>query len=285
MTRALWLLMVMTACGGSDPVDRPKTFGGDRPVTLQTPATLEDGKTYPLLVVLHGYGATGFVQEAYFRVNGLPAANQAFVLAPDGLIDSTNHQFWNADPACCDFDHQNPDDVGYIGGLIDDVLASWPVDHGAVFVLGHSNGGFMAYRMACDRADVISAIGVLAGDAASMPASCQPSRTVNVLHVHGTADAVVPYDPGTGSVTGLGAEASVMQWAGHNGCGTTRTAGADLDLDTAVPGAEAHTSSTTGCPAGGAVDLWSLEGSGHLPVLSAEFPTLVMQWFTDHRRS
>lgn len=280
MTRSLGLLIALAACGGSDtPTDRPTSFGGDRPVTLQVPAGFTEGKTYPLLVVLHGYGATGFVQEAYFQVKNLPAPDEAFVLAPDGLLDSGNHQFWNADPACCDFDHQNPDDVGYIGGLIDDVLASWPVDHGAVFVLGHSNGGYMAYRMACERADVIAAIGVLAGEASSMPAACTPARTVNVLHLHGTADAVVPY---TG---GLGAEGSVAQWAAKNGCGTDRTAVADYDLDSAVPGLETHASTTTGCPAGGAVDLWKLEGSSHLPSLTTEFPTRVMQWFLDHRRS
>ena len=285
MTRALWLLMAMAACGGSDPGNRPTTFGGDRQVTLQAPANLEDGKTYPLIVVLHGYGVTGLIQKAYFQVGGLPAANQAFVLAPDGLVDAANKQFWNADPSCCDFDHQNPDDVGYIGGLIDDVVASWPVDHGAVVVLGHSNGGFMAYRMACDRADVVTAIGVLAGDATPTPEVCQPSRTVNVLHMHGTADPIVTYGTGTGTVSGIGAERSVLQWAGHNGCGTTRTAVADYDLDSAVIGPETHASTTTGCPAGGAVDLWSLEGSGHIPVLTPEFQPRLMNWLTDHRRS
>ena len=101
--------------------------------------------------------------------------------------------FWNADSACCDFEHKNPDDVAYIGGLIDDISRDWPVDKNQVFVLGHSNGGYMAYRMACERADVIAAIGSLAGNASSMPSACTPSQPVGVVHMHGTIDDIVPY--------------------------------------------------------------------------------------------
>ena len=52
----------LAACGG-DPAERPRTFGGDRPVELQIPAALDEGKAYPLVVVLHGYSITGFIQE------------------------------------------------------------------------------------------------------------------------------------------------------------------------------------------------------------------------------
>jgi len=252
-----------------------KTYGGDRPVDLKTPPMLTPGKKYPLLVVLHGFGANGFVQTAYFGVGDLPSEDKALLIAPDGTEDSTGKQFWNADAACCDFEHHNPDDVSYIGGLIDAVSADWPVDKNQVFILGHSNGGYMAYRMACERADVIAAIGSLAGDASSMPAACTPSRQVNVAHIHGTADAVVPYS---------GAMPSVDQWAMKNGCGSTRTAGASFDFDTSVTGEETHTSTTTGCPANGAVELWTMEGSSHIPSMNMSFSTTIFDWFTAHKR-
>src|SRR5690606_11379293 len=107
-----------------------------------------------------------------------------------------------------------------------------------VFVLGHSNGGYMAYRMACERADAITAIASLAGNASSMPEACTPSRPVNVVHLHGTADDTVPF---------AGAMPSVEQWAMKNGCGTTRTPTMDYDFDTAVAGAETHAAATDGC--------------------------------------
>jgi len=284
MRSALLGLLLLAACGGDDGGPRPTTFGGDRPVELKAPATLTDGKKYPLVVVLHGYGASGFVQSAYFGASMLPAMDAALVLAPDGLIDSTGKQFWNADAACCDFDGKKPDDVAYIGKLIDDVLDTWPVDPDQVFIVGHSNGGFMAYRMACERADVIAAIAPLAGLAASDAAKCTPSRPVNVLHMHGTADDTVPFGPLTAIGT-VGALGSVAQWAEKNGCGTTRTPAGDLDLVPGLAGSETHRSTEAGCPPEGAVELWTIEGAGHVPAFGSNLLPSLMQWFTHHRRS
>lgn len=269
------VLVALAACG-SDPAPRPMTFGGDRPTQLQVPASFDPTKTYPLLVVLHGYGASGFVQESYFGLKALPDAGQAFVLAPDGLIDSMDHPFWNADPACCDYDMTHPDDVGYLGGLIDSVSAAWPVDPGAVLVLGHSNGAYMAYRMACDRADVVTNIIAVAGAAASDAATCVPHQPVEVLHIHGTTDTEVPYVPI--------ANDSVAQWVEHDGCAATRTAGPDLDLDYSIAGAETHTATADGCPAGIAVELWTMEGASHLPNLDASFAPRMFQYLLAHRR-
>ena len=67
-------------------------------------------------------------------------------------------------PACCDKYDAKPDDVGYLTGLIDEIIAAgWPVDPKRIYLFGHSNGGYMAHRMACDRADRIAAIICLAG--------------------------------------------------------------------------------------------------------------------------
>jgi len=282
--RALLALVVFAACGGDD-APRPLLFGGDRPVELEAPSPLTEGKRYPLYLVLHGFGTTGFAQAAYFGVSRLPAANEALVIAPDGTPNSGGRQFWNADPACCDFENQGPDDVAYLGGLLDQVIDAWPVDPDQVYVVGHSNGGFMAYRLACERADVIAAIASLAGNASSNAATCQPVREVNVLQIHGTADATVPYGSGGGGVGTVGAEGSVTQWGTHNGCATTRTEGAPLDLEVSVPGAETRPHTTAGCPAEGAVDLWEMQGVGHIPNFGPTFTPTLVQWFSDHRRS
>jgi poly(3-hydroxybutyrate) depolymerase len=106
-----------------------------------------------------------------------------------------------------------------------------------------------------------------------------------VLQLHGTADVAVPYTSTAGGIGAVGAEGSVAQWASHNGCGTARTAGASFDLDNAVVGAETTPSVTAGCPADGAVELWRMEGSGHIPNLASGFGTTLLAWFVDHRRS
>jgi polyhydroxybutyrate depolymerase len=143
----------------------------------------------------------------------------------------------------------------------------------------------MAYRLACERADVIAAIVSLAGLASSTPATCQPSRTVNILQIHGTADATVPYAANGSGIGTVGAEGSVTQWGTHNGCGTARTDGTALDLESTVPGAETHPHTTSGCPAGGSVELWELQGAGHIPSWGPTFTPTLLQWLSDHRRS
>ncbi len=226
-------------------------------------------------MVLHGYSASGFVQEAYFGVKAEVTAGRAFVVAPDGLVDSQGHEYWNADPGCCDFDHTNVDDSGYLRGILDDVRAAYPsIDR--VWLIGHSNGGYMSYRMACDHADIVDDILVLAGDAATDPSVCNPVKPVEVLHLHGDQDVTVPY-----ATTAM---RSVDQWAVHDGCGTSFRAGTTYDLDASLPGAETSSQIAEGCPAGIDLELWTIAGAGHVPNLTASFEPTAVQWFLDHPR-
>jgi polyhydroxybutyrate depolymerase len=247
-------------------------------VTLNVPAGFDDATSYPLIVVLHGYSVDGIIQEAYFGVRAEVDAGRAFSLAPDGLTDSLGHPYWNADPACCDVDHTNPDDSGYLSALIADVTTAWPVSD--VFVVGHSNGGYMAYRMACDHADQISAIGVLAGIVSTDPAACQPSQPVSVLHMHGTLDTEVPYDQTSDYAGAMG---SVTRWAGYDGCDATPAPGATADFDSDVAGDETQIS-TFSCPSGLGVELWTLTGSTHIPVPTPAYEPALVGWLEDHAR-
>ena len=273
MTR-LAALAALAACGSdpAPPPDNQTVYGDeDRPVTLQIPGLIE-GQTYPLVLILHGYGASGFVQQAYFGLDDL-VDRETFVLAPDGTVDSNNRQFWNADDVCCDFDNKNPDDVAYLGALLDDVMADWPIDPARVRVIGHSNGGYMAYRLACERADVVTSIVGLAGNMISLP--CAPARPVHVLHIHGTQDQTVPFS---------GAAPSRDTWADLNGCTGAPASAASLNLDSAVDGEETRVFQTEGCPETGAVELWEMVGSGHIPSLLSTFDNAVDAFWQAHPR-
>jgi len=271
-------LVVLAACGGS-PAERPRTFGGDRPVDLEIPRNLDTDASYPLVVVLHGYAVNGFVQEAYLGIRKLTETDQAYLVAPTGFADSMNRPFWNADPACCDFDGQNPDDVGYLAQLIGDITDAWPTTD--VYLVGHGAGAFMAYRMACDRADLVTAIVPIAGAAGLDAATCQPSQPVGVLHMHGTADVEFAYEGGGqfGMTPGSpGAVESVTRWATLDGCATTRTPGAALDIDAVVAGAETQPESF-GC-SGVDVQLWTMQGTEHLPSMTETFVPNVWPWLS-----
>ncbi len=285
-------LLFLTACGSESPPERPLTFGGDRPVDLHVPTGFTEGKQYPLVVVLHGFSINGFVQQAYLGLKALPDTGEAFMIWPDGLYNSENKPYWNADPACCDFDHANPDDVGYLGGLIDEISTTWPVDPNAVFVVGHANGGYMAYRMACERSDAIAAVVVIAGAAGMDATTCQPTQPVSVVHMHGTDDPEFNYDgngPFQMAPGSPGAVESATRWAAYNGCNTTRTAiEPALDLDSVVDGPETHREAfdcapTARGPLG--VELWTMNGTTHLPGMTTTFVPALWPWLLDHART
>lgn len=283
MRRAVpWIFLA--ACGGGTdaPTDRPMTFGGDRPVQLQVPPDFSDDRDYPVVMILHGYGVSGFIQQTFLGLTELADTHDVLVLAPDGTLDGTGKPFWNAGERWCAAT-ACPDDAGYLGGVLDDVIATWPVDETRVSLVGHSNGHFMSYRMMCDRADVVTAIAGLAGLGPVDP--CMPSQPVHALHMHGTADAVVPYGGGDwGGVTVPSAVESVAQAAARNGCTGAPTAGEPKDLDSQLPGAETAVAVTGGCPADGAADLWTLEGAGHVPSFSPAFVPELTAWLDAHAR-
>ena len=291
------VIIAAAGCSSSPAANTPDaqaaslTLGGARPTTMQVPPTIAPGQTYPLILVLHGYGATGFLQQSYFELKPPPITGGAFVLAPDGMVDSFGHQFWNAGPECCDLGNTGVDDVAYLGGLIDEALAKFPIDKNRVFIVGHSNGAFMAYRMACERADVIAAIAGLAGANVSTEGSgCSPSKPVSVLHIHGNADMTVSYTGGSvapGAAQFPGAVASVTQWAGYDGCTGPLVDGTPIDLVNDTLGAET-TPSLANCSAaasGVGVELWTMDGAGHIPSLQSTAGTLITTWLMAHPRA
>jgi len=273
MTSRALAIVVLAACGTNTPPVKQHIFGGDRPVELAVPPVLQAHRKFPLIIVLHAYGSTGADEATYLGMAGEAADDNAFLLAPDGITDSTTKQFWNADATCCDTEHKNPDDVAYLATLIEQISLVWPIDLNAVAVVGHGNGGNMAYRLACERADLVSNVVVLGGQAAASP--CAPSEPVNVLHIHGTSDAQVSYSAAT---------SSVQQWAVYDHCGGTRTLGPSVDVDSTLAGNETVTAATVACPQDITVELWTIEGGGHDPTLARTFDPTIRSWVIVHRR-
>ena len=149
--------------------------------------------------------------------------------------------------------------------------ATHHVDSKRIFVLGHSNGGFMAHRLACDLSPRVAAIVSLAGAVWNDPARCQPVTPVAILEVHGDADQTILYDGGTSSSGSPypSAHTTVATWAQKNGCtGVLAATGETRDLDTDLVGAETKIERYGSCPAGADVELWTIQGGAHIPQLA-----------------
>jgi polyhydroxybutyrate depolymerase len=249
------------------------------------PASYVSTTPAPLIVLLHGYSSNGAGQDAYMGFSALANEFGFLFINPDGVFDLFPNRYWNATDACCNFFAATTDDSGYIRGLIDTVRAQYNVDDTRIFITGHSNGGFMSYRMACDHADIVAAIASFAGATFNNPASCNPSEPVNVLQIHGTADATILFAGGAiNGTTYPGAVQSVETWNQYNGCtNTADTSAPNLDLVSTLAGAETTvTRYTDGCSLGGSGELWRIPGGVHVPSLSTSYARRVVQYLYAH---
>lgn len=273
------------ALGGDDASARdagapPIVLGtADRPARLVLPPAHDGTTELPLVVLLHGYGVSGAIQDTYFKASLIARSRGFYLITPDGTLDSDGKRFWNAQPACCDFERRDIDDVGYLTSLIDQAEAQLPIDRTRIYFLGHSNGGFMSYRMACEIGDRIAGIAVLAGGDFPAVTDCVPPRPVSVLHMHGTADATIAFTSQSGAYAYAGANESAERWATRAGCDLEMaTTEAPFDFDTGVPGDETTaTNYVAGC-GDAVVTLYTMEGSPHIPALPQASMERVVDW-------
>jgi polyhydroxybutyrate depolymerase len=241
-----------------------------RPYTLHVPTGYKAGSPTPLVVMFHGYGASGAIQELYFDITATSDANTFLYAYGNGTVDQTGSRFWNADDACCDLYNVPVDDVAYFDAIVADVKSKYDVDPKRLFVIGHSNGGFMSHRLACDRSSSVAAIVSLAGAVWDDPTKCAPTDRISVAEVHGNADKTISYTGGsTGEGTYPSAPTTVATWAAKNGCtGALTDTGKTLDLDSNLAGNETQISAYGSCPSGIDVQLWTIQGGAHVPTLT-----------------
>jgi polyhydroxybutyrate depolymerase len=260
-----------------DPTDPGTAF--DPPVQLRLPSTIKSGERVPLLMILHGFGVSSSLLVAKASLNLVADAKKFAYLAPEGSRDSVGRTFWNAGPSCCDLEHRAPDDLRRLRALLDFTLKNPAIDPQRVFLIGYSNGGFLAHRLACDLSDRLAGIISVAGAASGPDVPCAPTTPLSVLEIHGDADPVVHYQGGVVfDRTDLPAHPSAPDtakiWAKRLGCTGEPLSVGSADLEPYVAGSETEMVRFQGCR--GAVELWTVHGGGHYVALQP--PALEAMW-------
>jgi len=206
-----------------------------------------------------------------------------------GEVNQTGATQWNG-ADCCGIYGSTRDDVAFLAGLVSVVSEHLNIDQKRVYLVGHSNGGWMAYRAACERADLFAAIASLAGATYYEASDCSPAEPVSVLQIHGTADEAVDYNGGllpTGEPL-PSAHETVGRWADYNGCGgLSEETEPTMDLDLNVAGNDSTVSYYSHAPAGIGVELWTMHGGTHYPLAtqdgeSSELAWRIVDWLLAH---
>src|SRR5215213_11750817 len=199
MTSAVTASPIVTAdCAGRDYFDEIESGGQTRQYLLHVPASYKPEDPAALVLVFHGagIGAERFVN--YTRFSNVADREGFLIVYPQGQ-GPKEEVFWDTSPGSRD--------VQFISDLFDHLQRRCNVDPNRIYATGHSNGGGMVNRLACDLADRIAAIGPVSGAYSS--GNCSPARPIPVFAIHGTADNIVSYN-------GIPEWASA--WAERNGC-------------------------------------------------------------------
>ncbi|MEJ6710491.1 MAG: PHB depolymerase family esterase [Amylibacter sp.] len=150
----------------------------------------------PLFVALNGLGRNA--KNLRFGIGLTKHAEQDnfAVLFPQGLRLPQGSRHWNAG-----FSFSNVDDLGYLDSLIEHIFEVTPLNRNRLTILGISNGGYMAYRMACHSRHPIHAVAIVAGTMSQTDwKNCPAPNPVSVLHIHGTDDPMIHF---TGIAEGM----------------------------------------------------------------------------------
>ncbi len=220
--------------------------GVTRTYIVYRPAVLPAAS--PLVVMLHGGFGTGSQAQKSYHWDAEADSGHFLVAYPDGL-----DRAWNAGGGCCGTPGRTgADDIGFITAMVSAISRAVPVNAGRVYATGISNGGIMAYDLAC-RTTTFAAIGP---DSATQLGGCPNPAATSVIAIHGTADKNIPYDGGAGDgvahIDGPAVPAVNASWRQADRCAPP-----------AVSTAGTVTTSVATCPAGRAVELVTIAGAGH----------------------
>lgn len=218
-----------TALAAGD-YDFKTTHGGvEREYLMHVPPSYNGS---PMAVVIYFHGGGGAIDDS--KKQGMHDYSDKYgfiLLSPAGTSrwGTVGLRTWNAgswgpsaNDRCCGYAvEKNIDDVGFVLQMIGEVEKKAAVDKKRIYATGHSNGGALSYRLACELSGTIAA--AAPASPAGLEGNCSPSRPISIMHIHGTADPCVPYSGGNGSclaasVTYPPVQNEINFWLNRDGC-------------------------------------------------------------------
>ncbi|GEM_PF-6520751 len=193
--------------------------GAERTYDVFLPSKHDIMENLPVIINLHGTTGNKTLERSLTEFEPIAEENKIVMVYPQGSVLPTCNigpqPRWNGNL----FDA--PDDIDFISSLIDKIISDYNVDANRIYVVGRSNGGFMAYTLACELSEKVAAIASVAGAFTknNMDNNCNANRVVPVLEIHGTADKVNSY-AGFSNCEGIyaGVDEVIEFWRAKAGC-------------------------------------------------------------------
>lgn len=204
--------------------------GVTRWYTLFIPSGYDHVENRPMLLCFHG----GNLSMAFVVNNRQDLIQRCdeenWILAiPNGSNITTNRgsATWNAVHCCWPSTLINADEMGFVQKMVEDLTRDFKIDLSRMYVMGGSNGGMLAHRIAAEMPDLFAATAIWAGtiggqvDSLSPVLTIQPTGPMPIMMLHGLADRNVNYFGGQTSDAkrfDISFQESSTFWAEYNQC-------------------------------------------------------------------
>ena len=149
------------------------------------------GAAIPLVVALHGFTQNATEFEVYSGLDKDGDKKKAAILYPDAT------HWFNIDIAASWYTGngltplgKRVNDVGFIKAAIETAEDQIKIDRNRVDLMGVSNGGMEAYKVATKLSNMFAAVVDISG--AMSGAEVPPANPVSVMSIVGTKDEIVP---------------------------------------------------------------------------------------------
>lgn len=204
------------SCSSNENAETITHNGLNREYVLFVPTSYQGNKSVPLMLNFHGFGDNANSYMSYADMRSVAESDTFILVYPQGsCADGSSH--WNPCPTGSD-NKSSADDFGFISTLINDLSTQYNIDMERVYATGYSNGGMMAYGLANYKSEMIAAVSSVSG--AMLDCTGPTSHPTPILHLHGTNDAVIPYN-GNSSYNSV--QNTLDHWIDFNNTVTTST--------------------------------------------------------------
>lgn len=147
--------------------------------------------TDKLIIMLHAVKTSANFMNLYYPLATYVNDYNFNLIIPSGSKNRKGKRYWNAGEACCDFYDDGADDLLYL----DKLISYYKEKYGSqkIYLVGHSNGAFMANYYACHGKHPIQGFFSFAGNPAGPLKDCKNFSNLKAIHAHGQSDSYVPY--------------------------------------------------------------------------------------------
>jgi polyhydroxybutyrate depolymerase len=258
---ALAVLVALATGASAATIERTLVVADqERSYEIDVPAGAAPSAGWPVVLVFHGGGGSAAGARTQSRMSVLGTAERFVAVYPQGSGGVAGKlKTWNGGTCCGWAMNHHVDETAFVAALLDDLASVVAVDAKRVYATGISNGGMMAYLVACTLAGRVAAIAPVAGEMTMSPDECRPARPVAVLVIHGTADRNLPFDGGPGAralaVHDVRSVAAAIDfWRRNNRC---------ADAPAIEHSGGVARTRYSGCSDGSDVELIAIDGGGH----------------------